>query len=230
MEQKKSKEANLELRRRRVFLMSLIFVMSLLYVALSWNASLGDNSEVVDLEDIIDDIDFSKLKKNQDMVAAITETDNPSDANNVKPSDVVVKQNTEPSASKLLVGDGEGEIKEATVEEVKPQVLDNDSSEPEGFKAIEELPEFPGGSSAFMKWINTNIKYPRNSMVKGKVVVSFIIDKEGNVQNLKIEKAESQTLAQLVMTQMRKMPQWKPGKSGGKPCKAMIAVPINFEH
>lgn len=230
MEQKKSEAANLELRRKRVFLMSLILVLSLLYVALSWNASLDDSAETANLEDIIEDIDFSKLKKNQDMVAAITETDTPSDANNVKPSDVVVKQNAEPTASKLLVGDGEGEIKDATVEEVKPQVLDNDSSEPEGFKAIEELPEFPGGSSAFMKWINTNIKYPRNSLIKAKVVVSFIIDKEGNVQNLKIEKSESQMLTQLVLTQMQKMPKWKPGKSGGKPCKAMIAVPINFEH
>lgn len=235
VEIKKSDSANLELRRGEIFLVSMVLIMSCLYVALAWDTSISDDeySEIVD--EAFDDIDFSKLKRNNDMVAAISDTEDPAEQTKVKPAEMLQTQpQQEASTSKLLIGDGETDIPEAKVEEVKPQVLENpdDKNTPEGFHVVEVLPEFPGGASAFMKWITANVKYPASAQkgkIVGKVVVSFIIDKEGNVTNLKIEKTPNATLSNEVTRVMKTMPKWKPGQQKGKPCATMVSVPINFD-
>ena len=235
MEKKKTDKVNLELRRKEIFLVSRVLILSFVYVALGWDTSFSNDeyNEVVD--DAFEDLDFSKLKRNNDMVAAISETEDPSEQTNVKPAEMVQTQpQQEASTSKLLIGEGETEIPEAKVEEVKQQVLENpdDKNLPEGFHVVEQLPEFPGGASAFMKWITANVKYPsvaQKSGVEGKVVVSFIIDKDGSVTNLKVEKSPNVYLTNEVARVMKTMPKWKPGKQKGKVCSTMISVPINFD-
>ncbi len=233
LESKKSEKADIEYRRTEMFLASLVLVLSFLFAALEWNTSVDEIDSEKALSEIIEEIDFSKLKKNRDMITAISASDNPQEVTNVKPVDVaLVKQNAEPLSSKLVVGSGDGEIPEAKVEEVQPQILENDKDSPEGFQVIEELPEFPGGATAFMKWITANLKYPRNAQdanVKGRVVVSFIVTADGDIKNLKIEKSNNRILARAVIETMEKMPRWKPGSQNGKPCSSMIAVPVNFE-
>lgn len=235
MEKKKTDRANLELHRREMFLVATVFILSLCYAALGWDTSISEKEYDEVLNDVIESIDFSKLKRNNDMVAAITETDNPSEITNVKAAETAVAQKqTEATSTKLLIGEGKGEVAEAKVEEVKPQVIDNpvEKDLPEGFHVVEQLPEFPGGSIAFMKWLTENIHYPTNaqtSKLKGRVVVSFIVDVEGNAKNVKVEKSNSQTFTNEVIRVMNTMPKWTPGKQKGHPCATMVSVPINFD-
>lgn len=233
LEEKKTRKADLENRRTEMFIVAVVLILSCVFVALEWDTTVSETVDDDAIEDLIEDIDINKLKKDHDMVAAISHTDNPAEATNVKPAEIVAdRQTTEPVTSKLVVGEGKAETPEAKVEEVKPPTLETKEDVPEGFKAVEELPEFPGGASAFMKWITTNLKYPKsaqNSKIEGRVVVSFIVDAEGNVTNLRLEKSPNRTLGVEVIKIMGKMPKWKPGTQNGKPCKAMIAVPINFD-
>lgn len=235
MEIKKTDKANLDLRRTEMFLVAIVLILSSVYLALGWDTSVNQDEYNQEVDDAFEDIDFSKLKRNNDMVAAISETDEPAAVTKIKPAETMIAQpQQEASTSKLLVGDGETEIPEAKVEEVKQQVLENpdDKDLPEGFHVVEELPEFPGGATAFMKWITANVKYPitaQRNNIEGKVIVSFIIDTQGNVTKLKIEKSPNTYLTNEVMRVMRTMPKWKPGVSKGKPCSTMISVPINFD-
>ncbi len=233
LEEKKSEKADIESRRTEIFLVALVLILSCLLTALEWDTSIADMADDEPMEDLIEDIDINKLKKDHDMVAAISHTDNPAEVTNVKPSEMIATSSqTQPTTSKLVVGDGQAETPEAKVEEVKPQTMETKEEEPEGFKVVEVLPEFPGGATAFMKWLTSNLKYPRsaqNAKIKGRVVVSFIVDKDGTTKNLRLEKSTDKILGAEVIKTMNKMPKWKPGTQNGKPCKAMIAVPINFE-
>lgn len=232
MEIKKNDNVNLELKRREMFLVALVFISSCLLGLLNWNFSIDDEYDDEMLEEAIQELDFEKLKKNRDMVAAVSKTEEFVEATNMKPADAMVQQEQPQPTTVLMPEAMKSEIPEANVEEVKEQVMQHELDEPEGLHAIEELPEFPGGSGAFMKWITNNIKYPsraKSNKMKGKVVVSFLVDTQGDVQELKLEKVSNSILGDEVMKAMRRMPKWKPGKQNGKPCTTMVAVPINFE-
>lgn len=232
MEIKKTDRANLELMRRKMFFVALTLILSFVAGALMWDFSVSDDFDAELIDEVIQDIDFEKLKKNRDMVAAVTETEDFVENTNMKPADALVQQPKEQLTATLAAEAQKTEIEEANVEEVREMVMETKDDEPEGLHAVEELPEFPGGSGAFMKWITANVKYPttaRNRKQTGRVVVSFLVTAEGDVEELKLEKFTNSTFADAVMKAMKNMPKWKPGKQKGKPCTTMVAVPINFD-
>ncbi len=232
-EAKKSYKADLERRRVEMFLAALVLVLSCVYVTLEWRVTLSDDDYDANIEDIIEDIDFEKLKKNHDMVAAISHDEDPQEASRVKAVDQAADQQAvKPLSIDLIEGLAQSEVPQASLEEMRPMLSENDIRVPEGYHVVEQLPEFPGGASAFMKWITEHLKYPKsaqNSKIKGKVVVSFIVDTEGSVTKLKLEHSDNRQLGLAVMRVMGTMPKWKPGIENGKPCSTMVAVPINFE-
>ena len=87
-----------------------------------------------------------------------------------------------PVTSKLVIGDGQAVQKDANVTEALPQVTaDKDTTV---LRTVEQIPEFPGGIVQFMKWLTRNLRYPpqaQQQKIQGKVVVSFIINKGGEV-------------------------------------------------
>lgn len=233
---------------------NLISIMAVLFIALICQLGLTIENLVYDalvnrvVMNQISELSALKQPKKDEMIAAITDHENSSDVTNVKPIDVpdvksveetqvapsenVTMQQDSIFTSKPIVTAGNGALTEIMLDEVKPQIMEYNMNEPESFHVIEELPEFPGGATAFMKWITTNLKYPKfaqDGKIEGTVVVSFIVDTKGNVQKLRLEKSNNRALGVEVIKIMGNMPKWKPGHKNGKPCTAMIAVPINFE-
>jgi protein TonB len=100
------------------------------------------------------------------------------------------------------------------------------------FRIIEELPEFPGGASAFMKWLTHNLKYPKSmdEGEDGEVVVQFIVNKNGTISDLKIIKSLNEDCDREVMRVFRMMPKWKPGIENGKPTRTQYVVPVVFRN
>ena len=91
--------------------------------------------------------------------------------------------------------------------------------------------EFPGGSSVMMKWINDNLVYPQISIEnnhQGRVFVSFVIEKDGSITNVKVERGISVDLDKEAQRIVRKMPKWIPGESAGILVRSRIRLPINF--
>ena len=100
------------------------------------------------------------------------------------------------------------------------------------FVAIEELPEFPGGKTAMDAWITANLKYPAEAVkakISGKVYVTFIVSYSGKVKNVAISKSVSPLLNAEAIRVISSMPEWKPGRQGGKPVDVQMQVPVEFK-
>lgn len=241
MEIKKSDSANIEKTRSTVFLVSLVVILSCVFVALEWHVSLSDRNYDEILNTLEQDLDIQALKEKEEMVAAISadELQEEPTTNVVEKPEEEVKQpleseQVETTTSELVVNDEEPVVEEAKVQEMPMDLVQEDSklADEIHYRTIEELPEFPGGHSAFIKWIDDNLKYPdgsRKKKAKGQVVISFIVDSKGAIQDLKLEHGVEREIDLAAMTLFNKMPKWKPGIKDGKPCATMVAVPINFE-
>jgi protein TonB len=79
---------------------------------------------------------------------------------------------------------------------------------------------------------HSNLKYPvyaQQRKIQGKVMVSFIVNKDGSVADIKVLKSVNPYLDAEALRVMKMMPKWKPGQEKGKPCRTMIAIPVVFK-
>lgn len=94
------------------------------------------------------------------------------------------------------------------------------------------LPQFPGGVQALLAYINSTVKYPKEAITDGKQgrsIVSFVIMKDGSIDNVAIAKsAGSDILDQEAIRVVKSMPKWEPGTIKGKPVNVKFNVPIQF--
>jgi protein TonB len=96
---------------------------------------------------------------------------------------------------------------------------------------IENYPEFPGGHSAFIKFLSRNLKYPANAVergIEGKVLISFIIEKNGRLSNIKILRGIGYGCDEEAIRVLEKSPEWKPGIQNKQKVRVAYTLPINF--
>ena len=100
------------------------------------------------------------------------------------------------------------------------------------YDQVEEMPEYPGGVSAMMAFVQENMKYPEDAKIDGKegrVLCSFIIDKEGAVTEVRVARSSgTQSLDDEAVRVVSLMPKWEPGKVEGKPVRVRYIIPIVF--
>lgn len=232
MDIKKSDQANLDKRRSTGFLLGLILAMALLFAAFEYTTrpqSYDEDDSMLD--DLAEDLTMKSAPQDtKDMVSAIAAPASKAITENVK--EVAHVDNSDkiaPITSKLVIGSGQAVQKEAEVTEALPQVTaDKDTAV---LRTVEQIPEFPGGIVQFMKWLTRNLRYPpqaQEQKIQGKVVVSFIVNKDGSISSPTIVKSVDPMLDNEAMRVVKMMPRWKPGLEKGKPCRTMFAIPINF--
>ena len=98
-------------------------------------------------------------------------------------------------------------------------------------RILSETPTPPGGWSSFMVWLTKNIKYPasaKQSQRQGAVDVTFIVNADGNVSDIKIKNSKNTDFEQEVFKVVRTMGKWKPGIQNNRPCKSLLEIPIVF--
>ncbi|HAQ66116.1 MAG TPA: energy transducer TonB [Bacteroidales bacterium] len=103
--------------------------------------------------------------------------------------------------------------------------------EAEIFQIVESMPDFPGGDEARMTYLRDNIKYPqiaRESSISGTVYVTFVVEKDGRVTDIKILRGIGGGCDEEAMRVIKAMPRWKPGKQRGKPVRVQFNMPIKF--
>lgn len=99
------------------------------------------------------------------------------------------------------------------------------------FVAVEQPAEFPGGPAAMMKWLNNNMRYPEAAQqndIQGKVVVNFVVEKDGSIAQVKIAKGVDKDLDREAVRVVKKMPKWQPGKNNGVPVRSYFNLPVTF--
>jgi len=93
------------------------------------------------------------------------------------------------------------------------------------------LPEFTGGVSAFGRFIGRNVRYPQQARehgIQGVVILSFVIEKDGTVSNIKAAKPANPYLDAEAIKIISQSPKWLPGTKFGVPIRATYSTPISF--
>jgi TonB family protein len=111
-----------------------------------------------------------------------------------------------------------------------PKVKSLDAGE-EIFFIVEDMPEFPGGEVALRKFFANHISYPalaQEKGIQGRVYVTFVVDKDGQVANAKIARGVDPSLDMEALRVVNSLPAWIPGKQRGKAVNVSYTVPINF--
>jgi len=102
----------------------------------------------------------------------------------------------------------------------------------EVFVVAEEMPVFPGETKALYQAISSNLRYPQSAKengIEGKVMIRFIVDKDGAVKNPTVIKSVDPSLDKAALDAVKLLPKFKPGKIGGKPVNVYYTVPIAFK-
>lgn len=237
MKQQKSDIPTVEEHRATAFLLGLVLILSVLYVAFQYNSApqgmaLSDQS----LDELVQDIELHPAMDDKEMVNTMAvQPPQKTFSERIKAVDQPLKQQIEKlstfTTSPLLVGDGEAEALNAKLSAALPPVPVA-SEQPLNFRIVQQMPEFPGGGSAFIQWLTRQLRYPplaQSQRIQGRVVVSFIVNKDGSIVDVKLEKSVNALLDREALRVIRMMPRWKPGVHNNQPCRTMVAVPVVFK-
>lgn len=149
----------------------------------------------------------------------------------LKTQDELMKTKTAIGAIDVKGNDDKGgevlKLKEAVAQpEPKPEV------ENKVFDVVEQMPSFPGGNAALMKYLSENVKYPvvaQENGVQGRVVVSFVVEKDGHITDVKVVRSVDPSLDKEAARVVRSMPSWIPGKQNGSAVRVKYNVPVSFK-
>ena len=99
------------------------------------------------------------------------------------------------------------------------------------FHVVEQMPRFPGGEEARIRYLNGNLNYPltaRENGIQGKVYVTFVIEADGSVSNVNVLRGIGGGCDEEAAQLISNMPTWEPGKQRGKPVRVQFNMPILF--
>ena len=154
----------------------------------------------------------------------------------VKPEDEIKSQD---DLAKTNTAIGTFDVKgndeaEGVVLKANEQAIDEKPKEEETkvFDVVEQMPEFPGGQAALLKWIGDNIKYPaiaEENGIQGRVVCTFVVERDGSVTDVQVARSIDPSLDKEAVRVLKKMPKWIPGRQNGSAVRVKYTVPVTFK-
>jgi len=114
-------------------------------------------------------------------------------------------------------------------DEVVTEPLPTDPNEP--LIRVEEMPEFPGGQEAMMKYLSAQLKYPEEAVengIQGTVYVTYIVERDGRISDVKVLRGIGGGCDEEAMRVVKGMPNWSPGKQNGKLVRVRYNLPIRY--
>lgn len=99
------------------------------------------------------------------------------------------------------------------------------------FDYVDVKPEFPGGGSSLISYINSNRRYPADAYsrgIEGRVTCSFVVNADGKVSNITVVRGVEPSLNREAIRLLSQMPSWSPGKikNHNVPVRVICAVPF----
>ena len=114
------------------------------------------------------------------------------------------------------------EKKEEKPKEVKEEI----------FRSVEQMPQFPGGDAALMKFLQSHINYPpmaAENNVQGKVILQFVVEKDGKVGEVKVARSVDKDLDREAIRVFKTLPRFTPGRQNGQPVRVWYTLPVTFK-
>lgn len=99
------------------------------------------------------------------------------------------------------------------------------------FSSVEQVPVFPGGMEAFIRYLGKNIRYPavaRENGTQGKVIVSFVCERDGSLTDIHVTRGIGDGCDEEATRVIKASPKWSPGIQNGRPVRVAYSVPISF--
>ena len=210
---KKNPKISLENKKAMFFQIGLTITLIVVLIAFEWKSYDKSNYNLGDLN--LDDM--------EEEIIPITRQEVKPPPPPPPPPEIIEIVEDEVEIEKEL------EIEETETDE--DEIVEVEEDDEEFFMVVENMPEFPGGDLGLMKFIQKNVKYPaiaKEYNITGKVYVSFIVDKQGKVTNVKIVRGVDKNLDAEALRVVSLLPKYKPGKQRGKSVRVMFTIPINF--
>ena len=147
----------------------------------------------------------------------------------MKSQDDLAETNTAIGAFTVEGNDETAEVKHVEEKIAEPEPVKEE--ETKVFDVVEQMPSFPGGPSALMQYLSSNIKYPvvaEENGVQGRVVCTFVVEKDGSITDVRVVKSVDPSLDKEATRVVKGMPKWIPGKQNGSAVRVKYTVPVTF--
>lgn len=219
MEQKKTRESNLENKRVGFFFVGFVMITALVGMAFEFSKFIPDPKVEVALRD----------RSNDEMLFDIVEEEIIEEEPEVAPPPPIIEE--------IEVVDDEEEVPEIDFSAIEDEVTEIPEEtgpvieEEPIYDFVEVEPSFPGGAAEMNAWLVKNITYPeisREMGEEGTVWVKFVVGSDGSVQDVKVVKSVSSALDAEAKRVVKAMPKWTPGEQAGRPVKVNFNLPIKF--
>lgn len=225
MEIKKSKRADVAKERGTSLMIGLVISLSIMFVALEWTQKeTVDNSDVYSMSDYIPDelipITLPEKKTVPPPPAALAK------------ADIIEIIQDDADVDDDIMASIEDNQEWLDPQEYDFPIIEPEPEPDEIFMIVEDQPEFPGGTAALLEYLKKNIKYPaicRENNIQGRVLVTFIVNKDGAIVEPEVVKSVNPSLDKEALRVISQMPNWKPGYQRGKPVRVKFTVPVNFQ-
>ena len=99
------------------------------------------------------------------------------------------------------------------------------------YDVCEQMPTYEGGDVALLKYLTDSVKYPelaKKHGVQGRVVIGFIVEKDGSLTNVKVLRAVDRALDAEALRVVMGMPKWIPGRQNEQRVRVKYNVPVSF--
>ena len=187
-------------------------------------------------EEEVEQIEIEEVKPEAPQLATqlMTElllTDTPKEDNEIKANADIQKDNSVMSTFTQAGSDDINLIKEHKEEVVQEKPREEKKKE-EVFTHVEQMPKFPGGDAELYKFISNNLNYPAMAIennVQGRVVVQFVVTKDGSIGNVKVVRSVDRDLDNEAIRVCKKLPKFIPGKQNGQPVNVWYTLPVTFK-
>lgn len=187
-------------------------------------------------EEEVEQIEIEEVKPEAPQLATqlMTElllTDTPKEDNEIKANADIQKDNSVMSTFTQAGSDDINLIKEHKEEVVQEKPREEKKKE-EVFAHVEQMPKFPGGDAELYKFISNNLNYPAMAIennVQGRVVVQFVVTKDGSIGNVKVVRSVDRDLDNEAIRVCKKLPKFIPGKQNGQPVNVWYTLPVTFK-
>ncbi len=221
MEIKKNPEVDLEKKRSLFLVAGYVVALAVVLTAFEWKTYDRSAADLGQL--VLDDL--------EEEIIPITEMNNPPPPPPPPPPpapEIKIVEDDVEIEEEVEIMDVEAD-QEMIIEEVVP--VEEESNEPDFFTIVEDMPSFPGGDAALLKYIAEHVEYPpiaKENGITGVVYVSYIVDKDGSIKDVKVVRGADPFLDKEAARVVKTLKGYKPGKQRGKPVPVQFTIPIRF--
>lgn len=221
MEIKKNPEVDLEKKRSLFLVAGYVVALAVVLTAFEWKTYDEVVSDLGEL--VVDDL--------EEEIIPITQQNQPPPPPPPPPPapEIEIVDDEVEIEEEVEIMDIEADMETEIIEIEEP--VEEESNEPDFFTIVEDMPSYPGGDAALLKYIAQNVEYPaiaKENGITGVVYVSYIVDRDGSIKDVKVVRGADPFLDKEAVRVVKTLKGYKPGKQRGKPVPVQFTIPIRF--